>query len=495
MSNLRSNFLFYWLLISILTLLFFSDILLNYFSQDDFFHLRVVMTKNLYDIPSFFLSMQSEYAFYRPLSRETFNLIMYRVFGLNPFPFHLVNFGLILTNIYLVFLLVKKIIQRGIVSYLAAFIYTVSALHSIELYYLASVQTLLATSFLLLSVFFYVSFHLSNRIWLYFLTLLTFILALVSHEMAIVLPGIILFVRVLLQKSYKNFFKKGLILQLVPLLLVSVIYLAGTSLFSGLPGQKVYQPVFAPKSIINSLSWYTIWSFGLSEIFIDFIGPRFSINPNLMKFYGQYTLVSLSGLIILVLTLCFLTFNLKNKVLELRIPVFFALSFITALSPFLLFPQHKSTYYLSFSTAWFSAFLACILASGWKLGKIPKVAVALFVIVFTVLSFQTIKLNRLTYWAAKRAPAAKYLLTDIKSTYPNPGQGIIFYIKDDPGYPVIAKEWGSSSKQAFYILSGPDALKLLYQDPTMNVYYEGMGGLPSGVDLTRIIQYTAKFPY
>lgn len=495
MSNLRSNFLFYWLLISILTLLFFSDILLNYFSQDDFFHLRVVMTKNLHDIPSFFLSMQSEYAFYRPLSRETFNLIMYRVFGLNPFPFHLVNFGLILTNVYLVFLLVKKIIQRGVASYLAAFIYTVSALHSIELYYLASVQTLLATSFLLLSVFFYVSFHLNNRIWLYFLTLLTFILALASHEMAIVLPGIIFFAEVVLKKDQKSIFSRHLIFRLIPLLLVGIIYLVGTSLFSNMPGQKVYQPVFSPKSIVNSLSWYTVWSFGLSEIFVDFIGPKFSINPNLMKFYGQYTIVSLSGLITLVLTLFFLIFNVKKKVLEIKPLIFFALSFITALSPFLLFPQHKSSYYLSFSTAWFSAFLACVLASGWKLGKMAKVAVVLFVMVFTALSFQTIKLNRLTFWAAKRAPAAQYLLSDIKKVYPDPGRGTVFYIKDDPEYPFIAKEWGSSSKQAFYILSGSDALKLLYRDPAMNVYFEGMDNLPAGIDQTKIVSYTAKFPY
>ncbi len=84
---------------------------------------------------------------------------------------------------------------------------------------------------------------------------------------------------------------------------------------------------------------------------------------------------------------------------------------------------------------------------------------------------------------------------DIKTTYPNPGQGSLYYIKDDPGYPVLAKEWGITSKQTFYILSGSDALKLLYRARAISVHFERVGPLPAEIDRTKIVSYTAKFPY
>ena len=79
--------------------------------------------------------------------------------------------------------------------------------------------------------------------------------------------------------------------------------------------------------------------------------------------------------------------------------------------------------------------------------------------------------------------------------YPFVPKGSTFYILDDPSYPYIAKEWGTSSKQAFYILSGSDALKLLYKDTSIETYYQAVGGLPKGVDEKKVINFIAKFPY
>lgn len=494
MFNLRSKFTFIWPLIIFLTLLFFSDILFRFFSQDDFFHLRAIMTKDFNDIPSFFMYMQSEYAFYRPLSRETYNLIMYKTFGLNPLPFHIVNFGLILTNIFLVYKAVGTIVKNNTVSILATLLYAISSIHSIELFYLASVQTLSATFFMLLGINFYLTFRLKGELIFFLLTLLTFILGLTSHETAIILPGILFFAAFTFRKKRESILDRKIVFQFMLFLVVGIVYLLGTSLLSGMPSQKVYQPIFSIKSILNSLSWYTLWSFGLSEIYADFIGPKFSINPNLLKYYGQYTFIASTMAASILAILTVLCFKLAKTKTDFRALFLFGVSFVVALSPFLFFPQHKSSYYLTFSTVWFSSLLAFILGSGWKISKAAKFLIVIFLIIFTALSYQTIQLNHLTYWAAKRAPAAQYLLSDIKKVYPGPDKGAVFYIKDDPEYPFIAKEWGSSSKQAFYILSGSDALKLLYRDSTIKVYFEGVGE-PPGVDLERAIQYTAKFPY
>src|SRR3990167_3396555 len=128
-----------------------------YFSQDDFFHLNAVFDKRLNDIPLFFLSRQEGYAFYRPLSRETYNLLMYKAFGLQPLPFHLVNLSLISIIGLLTFLLIKKILNNQTVSWFSLIIFSISSIHNTELYYLSSVQLLFATTLICASLLMYLN--------------------------------------------------------------------------------------------------------------------------------------------------------------------------------------------------------------------------------------------------------------------------------------------------------------------------------------------------
>lgn len=478
----------------ILTILLFHSALSSYFSQDDFFHLRTIMDKNFNNIPSFFVTWQEEQTFYRPLSREFFNLLMYKTFGLNPLPFHIFNYFLIISNTILCFFLVKKLFNDKILGIFSALLYNLNAIHSIELYYLASVQTLFVTFFLLLSIYFYISFCIDKILKKYFLSILFYILALFSHETAIVLSGILFLITIFFNKNELKSIK--IFYYLTPFFLITIFYLFNTSLFNNLPSQKVYLPVFSIKSIINTLSWYILWSFGLSEIIIDFIGPKFQINPNLLKWYSDYLQIVISLLVVLVLSLIFFIYfyrkELFNSIYFLLMVVFF---YIISLLPFLFFPQHKATYYISFSAIWFSIFIAIILNIAWRYQKISKFLVMLWIFLFAVISFQTDKLNKLTYWAAKRSVAAKYLIDDIKNKYPKVPKDAVFYIKNDLNYPIITKEWGSSSQQAFYILSGADAFKLLYNNSTINVYYEFILKQPIFWDQSKIITYTAKFPY
>lgn len=476
-----------------LVVLFFWHTLFSYFSQDDFFHLRVVMDKEYEDIPSFFISLQKEYAFYRPLSRETLNLFMYRSFGLNPLPFHVVNLLLIMMNMVLVFLLAKKLTRNSTASYLAVLLYSINSIHSIEMYYLASVQTLIATLFILLSILFYLSASSSKK---YLLSLLFFVLGLFSHEISIVLIGIIFFLELTVKNT--KIWNKQLVKRLLPFVVIGIFYLANTSLFNRLPEQQVYQPVLSIKSMVNTLSWYTLWLMGVPEFVIDFIGPKLAIDPTLMKWYGSFLKVFLPVFLFSGMSFIFLVFRLRNKLLKDKLIWFILISYFISLSPFLFFPQHKSSYYLTLAACWFALLVALLLSRAWEKQLIPKILAVIIVAAFFIVSYQTTNLNKQTYWAAKRANAASFLMADIKQSYPSVGRGSIFYVKNDPNYPFIAKEWGGSSKQAFYILSGSDAFKLLFKDPTIEVYFEDIESLPLTIDITednKVIKYTAKFPY
>lgn len=470
------------------------DISINsYFSQDDFFHLRLIIDKNILDIPSFFVNRLEGQTFYRPLSRETFNLIAYKTFGLNPLPFHLFNLSLIIFNTLLIFILIKKISTFFIMSIITAILYGLSAIHSIELYYLASVQTLLATCFVLASVYFYLQFLKNRNTEAYLASVLLFLLALLSHESAIILPGLLLMIEIFMPGV--KFSLKKTVKRLLLFSSLGLIYLISIATLFSLPKQEVYQPVFSINSIGNTLMWYSLWSLNFPEMLVDFMGSNFNLNPNFIKWYGDYALICLLLFLFIILTSFLFIISFKKKIFKNKILYLFFFCYLISLSPFLFFPRHKFVYYLSLPSFWILAILAFILSVAWQRSLLFKILSLLTILSFGMFSYQTIRLNQQTHWAAKRAVAAKSVLELVHKTHPNVANGTIFYMLDDPNYPEIAKEWGTSSKQAFYILSGSDALKLLYRDSSIETYYQAIGGLPKGIDKKRVISFTAKFPY
>ena len=474
-------FLFFWL----------QKPLLSYFSQDDFFHLRLVMDKKISDIPWFFTNFLEGQTFYRPLSRETYNLLIYTVFGLNPLPFHVVNLLLILANLVLIYLTIRKLNKNHFLAYFTLIIYFFSSIHSIELYYLASVQTLMATTFSLFCLQFYINYFTERNINYYLSSILFFLISLLCHESAIVLPGIIFLTNFVIQGPT---LKEKTLLTL-PFIFLSIFYFTTTIDLSNLPKQQIYQPVFQIKTILNTLGWYILWSFGLPETIVDFVKPGFILKEEFIIWYRDYVKI-VFPLLFIAISFLIMKVWFQRKTLFSEFFLFFAIgSFIISISPFLLFPQHKFVYYLSLPIIWFSTALGFILANSWKAGNIYKLLTILMLISFIIISYQTNTLNITTHWAAKRAKAAEVLIQQIKLDHPSVPKGSVFYIKDDPYYPDIAKEWGTSSKQAFYILSGKDAVQLIYNDLTIRAYFEDVNDLPLNVDPQKIITLTAKFPY
>lgn|SRR3989344_57133 len=462
----------------------------SYFSQDDFFHLRMIMDKGFSDIPSFFINRLEGQTFYRPISRELYNLVMYKLYGLNPLPFHLVNLILILVNLKLVYLFIKLFSKNSVAPYLTSIIYLFSSIHSIELYYLSSIQTLLMTTFALLSCICFVKFIELRVINYYLGAVLLFSAALFCHESAIILPSIMFLIIFVVKGS--NIKKK--IIFLIPIFILMGLYYLSLGQITNLPSQQVYQPVFQPKVILNSLGWYILWSFGIPEMLVDFVKPRLILKDEFFLWYGYYAKIVFPLLLILFTGFLFTVWRSK-RTLFTKYSIFLIACFLISVSPFLFFPQHKFVYYLGFPIVWFSAILGLILSELWVAGKIHKGVVALFLLTFLIISNQTVDLNSETHWAAKRAKSAEVLMQQFKKDYPILQKGSIFYITDDPNYPFISKEWGTSSKQAFYILSGSDALKLLYKDSSIKVYYEAIEGIPNNLNPNNLISFTAKFPY
>ena len=473
-------------------MLYFFTAINSYFSQDDFFHFRAIMDKSLVNVPSFFLSSQKDYAFYRPLTRETYNLVIYSIFKLNPFVFHLINFVLILLNGFLTYVICLTLTKKRFIAFLAVLIFLFSSVHSVELYYLSSDQTLFATTFVIFGFLSYINFSKSLKKRYYFLSILFFLLGLFSHESAVSLVPILIVAEFWLLRKSINL--KTSFLRLTPFLMLVFLRFILHFFEVNVSDQSVYQMSLSPSNIFNTLAWFLLWSFGLPEMMVDFMTLRLKFNPNFFIWYKNYAMIIFPLVSVLFLISTGLLVRFWKIFLKDKIFVFWLLAYILSTLPFLFFPHHKFVYYLSLPLVFFSCFFATILSKIILLKKFPKILIVVALGAYIIVAYQTIKINEITYWAAKRANSAKQIVSNIKKEYPTVKKGTVFYIKNDPTYPFIAKEWGTSSKQAFYILSGSDAFKLIYNDPSINVYFEDNDILPFSID-QNIIVYVARFPY
>jgi len=88
------------------------------------------------------------------------------------------------------------------------------------------------------------------------------------------------------------------------------------------------------------------------------------------------------------------------------------------------------------------------------------------------LNVVSIELGTNTYPSAQRGRMAHKLINDFRHQYPNLPKGAVVYVINDPDYPFISEDWHGSSYQASLILSGSDAFRLLYNDPSIEVLYQ-----------------------
>ncbi|MBU1031628.1 hypothetical protein KKE03_01750 [Patescibacteria group bacterium] len=441
------------------------------FSQDDFFHFKVSFTGgsisqfvNFFGFHSF---AERGIAFYRPVFREALFNTFYALFGLNPYPFRVLQFFLLFLNSALAYYLIYKLFKDRNLSFFVAFFYAVCAAQVASLYYLAGgIQVLGATTFLLLTLILIIKHSAFSFV--------TFLLALGSHELTSVLPFLIsalLFIQYPVDKAIRK------IWQVLPFFFVLFGYLYLEIFKIGFSTKELqYQTVFNIKTLLNSYMWYVGWALGLPEMLIDFVQPGFKLNSALMRYWGNYYLIIFSAFFIsLFLLITGTTYLLikKNKLFLNKKFLFFALWFIFSLVPVILLPLHKSTQYLETGLVAFWTIIRLIILNVYRL-KTARIFCAVLIISLFTLSATSAILQRTTYWAAERGKYAKQLIEYVIALYPTLPKGAIVYFENDPNYPFVAKDWGSSSKQASFILNNEDALRLIYKDPTLKVFYQDL---------------------
>ncbi len=135
-----------------------------------------------------------ERSYYRPLVSLSY-FLEYRLWGLHPAGYHLTNVLLHLACTLLLFAVARRLFPDVLVAFVAALIFAVHPIHSESVAFISGRTDLLASVFSLLSVLLYLDGRGregGRRVWSGTASVIAFALALLSKEVAAVLPLVLL---------------------------------------------------------------------------------------------------------------------------------------------------------------------------------------------------------------------------------------------------------------------------------------------------------------
>lgn len=449
------------LIIILLSILIFSPALFNYFSGDDWFHLRISNIGNLNPFLFFsFIPNQFSAAFYRPISTQLFFYIFYQLFKLDTFFYYL--FGLILfgTVLKLVYEVTLNLADSKKLAFLSLIIYSFSATNFSRIYFLSAYQELFMMCFLLLSLLAF----LRNKT---LISLIFFILALGSKETAVVFPIILIGLKITL----KDFSVK----RLLPFLSFTLVYLFLRIYLFGLASGDSYIWNFSLPKALNTFGWYTIWVLGAPEFLVDYIGSGVKIIP---RFFSQFPIWSKIILLTIFLTVTsFIVLLVRIRKLD-KLVIFGSVVYLAGLAPVIFLPQHKFTLELTLSLWGFSLVLA------WILEKNKKTISAIFIAIFLITNLCSYIISYQTSYILSRGRISKVVINILNTSYPEKVNKP-FLIANSIDLSQTSKEWGDS-KQIAQAVSNGDLFKVYYKNLDIDVYYQDLEKIPLNKDFITI---------
>lgn len=140
---------------------------------------------------------------YRPLRTLTY-AINYAVGGENPFGYHLVNVLLHAINALLVYLLFWAWSHSNVLAGSGALLFAFHPVQTAAVAYVSGRKDLLATLFVLLGCYLYASYRKKKQWYFAAFSLFSFLLGILSKEVAIVFPGLLFLFDVLLLPAIRG---------------------------------------------------------------------------------------------------------------------------------------------------------------------------------------------------------------------------------------------------------------------------------------------------
>jgi len=208
---------------------------------------------------------------YHPLTTLTY-LFEYRIFGLNPLPYHALNVLLHLVNIMLVYKLTEKLSGNKLTALLVSILFAVHPMHVESVAWVSERKDVLYTMFYLSSLLIYNKYLTTGfKAGNYWICLLLFVLSLLSKSAAITLPVLLIAIDLFKKRKLNT----KMFLEKIPFLALSVLF----GILALLSQQQAFKSVAVSYSFIERIFLFT---YTISFYLIKLVAP-FSLS--VMHYY------------------------------------------------------------------------------------------------------------------------------------------------------------------------------------------------------------------
>ncbi len=158
----------------------------------------------------FFTETEHPYLHYwRPVILFSY-YIDYKIWKLRSGGYHLSNIIFHTINVILIFLILQALFDNLSFSFLSSAIFSILPSHVENVFWISGRTDLIATLFILLSSLFFINYFKEKRIGFFYLSLLSFIFALLSKEISVLFPFILVLYLILKRLNLKEILKVSL---------------------------------------------------------------------------------------------------------------------------------------------------------------------------------------------------------------------------------------------------------------------------------------------
>lgn len=443
----------------------------SYFFQDDWFTFRISQISSFKDFLQFFLP-RTDVIYFRPLGMQVYFYLMKLLFGINPVFFRLSALIIYAMNGILVYIFLLKLKLSRIASLLGSSLFVSSVVSYIPFFWSSTFPFILGVTFFLISFLFYSSIK-KNRQRNLVISLLFYILSLLTLEIIIVLP-ILLFIWEILYNKVKTL--KRIFIYIIPLF--GYLYLRLVAFSVSLKGSYSLKI-----NLLPTVRNYLLWCFNWPEEISRQVVSIFSINPVFFaSFTSSINILFIQSLII-VLILLVVPLYLKIRIWFIRRSSPFELNeffgilwFLVTLLPLLIFSDHTFPYYLPIPLIGILLFLVSQTKFIFNYFRFNKLTKIIFTIVILIVwiggSSTTVKFNQHAHWAPMRGLISRKTVDKVSKSI-GINQNTIVEFK------ASHSEWEMSVFKLS--LNDQDAFKFLFGDQVMTVY----GKFPNNINLEK----------
>jgi hypothetical protein len=174
---------------------------LSYDDTENVVNNPLIKSLTLNTLPQFFHS--EKLYMYTPITFLSYALD-YKIGGMDPYWFRLTNLLLNLLNIVFTFILALKLLNNRVLAFFVAFLFAVHPINVDSIAWISARSNLLAGTFILLSIIFYLSYIKKFNYWYLTLSVFTYLLSILSKSSYVLLPIFLFFLDYLQQRKWST---------------------------------------------------------------------------------------------------------------------------------------------------------------------------------------------------------------------------------------------------------------------------------------------------